>query len=389
MNVWPSVPLRHIAHFAYGDSLATDSRDDGDVPVFGSNGQTGRHSKANTLAPVVIVGRKGSQGKVQFSSRPVFAIDTTFFVDSRHTSVDIRWLYYVLSTLGLDSTSRDVGVPGLSREDAYALSVPLPGSVAMQEAIADYLDAETARIDDLIGRKGRLLELQQERRASLVATLLSTESDAVAVWMGSILTAWPLISLGLLAEVFNGTTPEGIDQDVGDVAWVTSGDIDQGVVSHPSGYISEQTRCAHGMRVAPPGSVVVGLIGQGRTRGLSAELGIAAVLNQNIAALVPRDGRLDSEYLRLLLLLAYEDLRNGGRGANQAALNCEILKAYQVPLAPADIQLTLVRTVADAHAKEEAVAEALRRQLNLLKERRQALITAAVTGQIEIPGVAA
>jgi len=266
------------------------------------------------------------------------------------------------------------------------LTIPAP---RQQRAIADYLDTETARIDDLVGRRGRLLELQQERRAALVATLLSTDGDAAAMWLGCIPTAWPLISLGLLAEVFNGTTPEGIDQDLGDVAWVTSGDIDQGVVSHPSGYISQQTRRAHGMRVAPPGSVVVGLIGQGRTRGLSAELGIAAALNQNISAIVPRDGRLDSKYLRLLLLLAYEDLRNGGRGANQAALNCEILKAYQVPLAPPDMQLKLVRTVADAYAKEEAVAEALRRQLNLLNERRQALVTAAVTGQIEIPGVAA
>jgi type I restriction enzyme S subunit len=290
---------------------------------------------------------------------------------------------YSLMTRGLTTFDRSV-----SREDLEAMPVPLP-PLDEQQAIADYLDAETARIDSLIKCKARLLQLEEERRSSFVATLLSFQGDATCMWMGAISTVWPVVALGLLAQVFNGTTPEGIDRDAGDVAWVTSGDIDQGVVSSPSGYISESIRRAHGMRIAPQGSVVVGLIGQGRTRGSSALLGIAAVLNQNIAAIVPRDGRLDSEYLRLLLLLAYEDLRNGGRGANQAALNCEILKSYQVPLAPPDQQLEMVRTVAIAHAREEAVASALRRQIDLLVERRQALITAAVTGQIEIPGVAA
>jgi type I restriction enzyme, S subunit len=82
---WEVRRLKQIAHLAYGDSLATESRQQGAVPVFGSNGRAAFHSVSNTKAPCIVIGRKGSLGKVNFSADPVFAIDTTFLVDSRYT----------------------------------------------------------------------------------------------------------------------------------------------------------------------------------------------------------------------------------------------------------------------------------------------------------------
>lgn len=302
------------------------------------------------------------------------------------------FLRYVLASDYLqgriDAYRAGMGVPHLFQADIRKFPIPEP-PLPVQRAIADYLDAETARIDRLITNRQRLQHLQEERLASLVANLLSQQGEPRGLWMGAIRTPWPVVQIGLFADVFNGTTPEGIEPYQGDIAWVTSGDIDQGMVASPSGYVSESTRRARGMRIAPPGSVLVGLVGQGRTRGLSAQLGIHAVLNQNLGAIVPRDSQLNVEYIRLLMLVAYEDLRNGGRGANQAALNCEILRSYSIPLAPAEVQAALVRTVSASRAKQDALAAALKGQIDLLIERRQALITAAVTGQMEIPGAAA
>jgi type I restriction enzyme S subunit len=92
-NVWR---LKQICRLAYGDSLPTGVREKGIVPVFGSNGSVGFHSSSNTNAPCIVIGRKGSFGKVNFSSVPVFAIDTTFFIDSRFTNAGVRWLFYLL-----------------------------------------------------------------------------------------------------------------------------------------------------------------------------------------------------------------------------------------------------------------------------------------------------
>lgn len=74
---WPSTQVRHLARFDYGDPLAAESRIDGEVVVYGSNGPVGSHNAANTLGPAIVIGRKGSYGKVRYSSEPVFAIDTT------------------------------------------------------------------------------------------------------------------------------------------------------------------------------------------------------------------------------------------------------------------------------------------------------------------------
>jgi type I restriction enzyme S subunit len=177
---WPRVKLRHVARFAYGDSLAAEERLAGPVRVFGSNGQVDVHDWPNTLGPVLVVGRKGSYGKIHHSTDPVFAIDTTYFVDASTTQHNLRWLYYVLSTLGLDLLSQDVGVPGLSRESAYEQRLSLP-SPAEQGTIADYLDRETARIDIITGTLERQIDLLRERRQALITAAVTGELDVAGV----------------------------------------------------------------------------------------------------------------------------------------------------------------------------------------------------------------
>lgn len=103
---WEVKRLKSVCRFAYGDSLPAEARTSGSIPVYGSNGVVGFHSLPNAIGQCLIIGRKGSFGKVHFSSDPAFAIDTTFFVDSRTTNADIRWLYYLLTSLKLDSVSK-------------------------------------------------------------------------------------------------------------------------------------------------------------------------------------------------------------------------------------------------------------------------------------------
>ncbi len=171
---WSRVQVRHIARIEYGSSLPAVDRVEGDVTVFGSNGPVGQHDRSNTGAPVLVLGRKGSYGKLHFSSGPIFAIDTTFYIDPTCTQVRLKWLYYILSTLGLDRLGQDVGVPGLSREYAYSQRVPLP-SPHEQRAIANFLDTETARIDTLVAKIARTVELLQERRSALITAAVTGE----------------------------------------------------------------------------------------------------------------------------------------------------------------------------------------------------------------------
>ncbi len=173
---WKVKRLHRICQLAYGDSLPADSRQTGDFPVLGSNGAVGYHKETNTLAPVIVIGRKGSHGKVNFNNGPIFAIDTTFFIDRRSTDAELRWLYFSLLCIELDEESMDSAVPGLSRQYAYEKYLVLP-PLQEQRAIAEFLDRETERIDALSARVESAIERLQEYRMALITAAVTGKID--------------------------------------------------------------------------------------------------------------------------------------------------------------------------------------------------------------------
>ena len=125
------------------------------------------------------------------------------------------------------------------------------------------------------------------------------------------------------------------------------------------------------------------MIGQGKTRGLSASLEIEASINQNLAAIIPTNN-LVSDYLLYIFQSAYDYLREYGRGGNQAALNCEILAALKIPLPPRDDQSLICNYLKVRSEEFDTLTAETQRAIDLLQERRIALISAAVTGQIDV-----
>ncbi len=173
---WQTRRLKYVTRFCYGNALPENKRISGETVAFGSNGPVGTSSISNTLAPAIIVGRKGSFGKVTYSERPAFAIDTTYFIDNRNTSNDLKWLYYLLQVIDLDKLSQDTGVPGLSRESAYQKVVPVPPFETQRE-IADALDLGTARIDQIIGRIEGVIRCLVEYQNRLISDVVTGKID--------------------------------------------------------------------------------------------------------------------------------------------------------------------------------------------------------------------
>jgi type I restriction enzyme S subunit len=134
-----TVPLGEICQFQYGNSLPASLRDGFGYDVYGSNGVVGSHNEGLTTGSTVIIGRKGSVGEVNFSDNSCWPIDTTYYVDSSSTQQNLRWLFYTLKNLKLQSLNKATGVPGLNRNDAYRLKIPLP-PLDEQKRIAAILD---------------------------------------------------------------------------------------------------------------------------------------------------------------------------------------------------------------------------------------------------------
>ena len=143
---WRWVKLGDVCSFHYGSSLIDAARQVGPIPVYGSNGIVGHHNTSVTNGPTIIIGRKGSIGKIHYSPNPCFPIDTTYYIDVTKQSIDMFWLSLTLSQLDLAKLNKASGVPGLNRQDAYKLQFSLP-SLAEQQRIGSILKEQMAAVD--------------------------------------------------------------------------------------------------------------------------------------------------------------------------------------------------------------------------------------------------
>lgn len=143
---WAVARVGDVIELKYGKSLPAKARDaEGEVDVFGSSGVVGKHSIALVKGPVIIVGRKGTAGAVSYSRSSCWPIDTTYFVEPKPV-VATAFAYHLLRSLRLQELDRSTAIPGLNRDDAYALPILLP-PLAEQHRIVDKIETLFAQID--------------------------------------------------------------------------------------------------------------------------------------------------------------------------------------------------------------------------------------------------
>lgn len=132
------VELGDVLEFQYGKPLKKDDRIEGEYPVYGSNGIVGYHNEYLVEAPFLVIGRKGSAGAVHYSTKNGFPIDTTFFVKiENEEKIKLKYAYKILEFLELDKVNVQAGIPGLNRNDAYKLKIPLPPLSIQEEIVAE------------------------------------------------------------------------------------------------------------------------------------------------------------------------------------------------------------------------------------------------------------
>jgi type I restriction enzyme S subunit len=396
--LWEVTKLKRVCTLAYGEPLASDSRVDGEVEVFGSNGAVGVHDKANTLAPCLVIGRKGSFGKVNYSAQHVFAIDTTFYVDGRFTTASLRWLFYVLQWTRLDSTSRDSAIPGLDRHDAYDRIVVLP-SVEEQSAIANSLDRQTAKIDALVEKKERLIELLQEKRSALITHAITKGldpnvpmKDSGIEWLGRIPAHWQVKRLWHLTpsdrRIMYGIVLPGPNVERG-VPIVKGGDVSPErlrleVLNRTAAEI-EAGYARSRLRGGDLVYAIRGSIGEVATVPDALE---GANLTQDAARVAYTPATYGPWLLYVLKsAVVFAQLEAGALGATIRGVNICDLKRASIPV-PARVEQEAIATVLERErAKIDPLIAKVQEAIERLKEYRAALISAAVTGKIDVRGV--
>jgi type I restriction enzyme S subunit len=248
-----------------------------------------------------------------------------------------------------------------------------------QRAIADYLDRELNWIDTLIEEQQRLIEMLRERREAVVRRSIPDHGLSHAM----------ADKLGRNARIGNGSTPRREEQSFwtgGHIPWLNSAVVNQERVTAAEQFVTEEARAKCHLPLVPRGALLVALTGQGKTRGKATILDIEATINQHMAYVIPDSKHWNSEYLLWCLTAAYGELRSisDETGSTKGALTCEDLKRFRIVHVPLEEQSRIAAYLDEQTAKIDALIAETERFIEISRERRSALITAAVTGQIDV-----
>ena len=270
-------------------------------------------------------------------------------------------------------------------DDLRLVSVLLPPP-AEQRAIADFLDAETARIDALITKKQRLLKLLGQREDRLVDDMMTADGRGTEVRLARVAQLQGGLTIDASREDEEGTRGYPYLR----VANVQPGRLDLREVKEVRVPPALAKRC-----LLRPGDVLMTEGGDidklGRGTVWRGE--ISNCLHQNhVFAVRPNKARLLSEFLALYTrssaVRSYFE-RTGVQSTNLASTSSSKVLALPVPTASVHQQREILETFKAASAQIAGLSALLGRQITLLQEHRQALITASVTGELDIPGAAA
>ena len=135
---WLKTTVGEYSPFVYGKAIKKDDQRTMGIPVYGSNGIYTYSDSALVQQHAVIIGRKGSVGKVHLSTEKCWISDTAFYVikDSLDESY---FVYYLLSSLGLENMNTDAAVPGLNRDNAHRLEIKIPNSIEKRTNLVEPL----------------------------------------------------------------------------------------------------------------------------------------------------------------------------------------------------------------------------------------------------------
>ena len=402
---WEVLRLKQICRLAYGDALADAVRRDGAVPVLGSNGRVGFHDSANTKAPCIVIGRKGSFGKVNYSPDPAFAIDTTFFVDSRFSSANIRWLFFLLRWLRLDEVTRDSAVPGLDREDTYQRPGVLP-PLSEQAAIVRFLDHADRRIRRYIRAKQKLIALLKEQKQAIIHQAVTGQidirtgkpypvyKDSRVEWLGRIPQRWRAVSLGRLTlDRCDGPFGSGLKSshytDEG-IRVVRLQNIGHGTFNDEDAvYIAPEHYATLGDHSVQPGDLLIAGLGDphhpaGRACVAPTNIRPAMVKADCFRFRVDQEAFLPAFAALQLTATAHAASAVLSTGATRQRTNLQSTTGRHVVVPSKSEQARVVEYCTGEKARLDAVQQAAGREILLLGAYRTRLIADVVTGKLDV-----
>lgn len=336
------------------------------------------------------IGVSDSDGK----STPVYSVCTP-----RHPAVHVPYFGRLLRHIALSGyiTALAKGIRERSTEfrwnEASNVRVAVPGH-REQQAIAAFLDRETAKIDALVAEQERLIELLKEKRQAVIAHAVTKGLNPDAPMkesgiegLGSVPQHWNVTKMKWVARMESGHTPDkkvAAYWDGGEIPWVSLNDTgylkDHDFITDTAFQVTEAGIANSSAHLLPARAVV---FSRDATIGRCAITTRPMAVSQHFIAWLCGP-RLLPEFLLLRLRSMTQELDRLTTGATIKTIGMPEVRTIATTVPPLDEQKAIVAQVTEQSATFDALIAEAERAAVLLQERRAALISAAVTGQIDV-----
>ena len=342
----------------------------------------------------------GTVNVVRSLPRPA-TVNSSLAVITPGQRVDSVFLYYLFQSVYMvDAIQRmkgGMGVPHLFQEDLNKFFLALPPYTEQSE-VAHFLDREVTKIDSLVAAQQRLIALLKEKRQAVISHAVTKGLNPDAPmkpsgveWLGEIPGHWQVKPVRAVAAVVRGASPRPAGDpryfDGDAVPWVTVAEITKDESAYL--YTTETSLTFEGAdqsRLFPTGTVIYS--NSGATLGVPKILRIEACANDGVVGFLELDHDVIPEFLYHFLASITDQIREKVKqGSGQPNLNTEIVKAIRFGHPPIDEQIAIVEYVCRTVGVFDALIAEAERAITLLDERRTALISAAVTGKIDVRGL--
>lgn len=316
----------------------------------------------------------------------------------RPTIVSSAWLNAFSGSLVaqfyfMGRSKQSTNLASISSSNIMELPVAMPPATEVELLLA-HLNRETARIDALVEKKTRFIELLREKRKALINHAVTKGldpdvkmKDSGVEWLGEVPEHWSVKRIKFVAELESGHTPSKQNPELWidcTIPWVSLSDSAQ---LRTTDYIFETSQCiskkgieSSSAHLLPAGTVV---FTRDATVGLAAIIGKSMAVSQHLIGWVP-SAQVASEYLLRVFNAMAAWLDSLTAGATIKTIGMDDVRQLTMPLPPHTEQQAIIEFIQRESVKLDKLIDVSRRSIELLKERRSSLITAAVTGQIDL-----
>ena len=280
----------------------------------------------------------------------------------------------------------------LNKETIVSMPLALP-DIEEQELITNYLDQKTTQIDDLIAKKERLIQLLEEERTAIINQAVTKGLDPTVPmkdsgieWLGEIPAHWSYSSLKWFSKIYSGGTPSKDIEEYwidGTIPWLNSGCVNQWDITEVSDYITEDAFNNSSAKWIPNQSLVIALAGQGKTKGMVAQVKFETTCNQSLGVIVPNE-KINNRFLQYWLKNNYQNIRSLGGGDKRDGLNLVMIGGIPIPVLPLIEQEKIAKLLDSKNIELDTVKAKTQQEIELLKEYKTALISEVVTGKVDV-----